>query len=411
MYEVIGNLENKIILNEKTVLDLKSYIYNKYPGYSSKKLSLILADGIHKVINNSMTGFSEMQRVEIERSLIRDAVSKNDFSISGYKVFCQYVKLNMENEENIGILQQWLNSIQESPVTEDELTGFINTAKYYKKLPIEDAVKNAAESEIKEVNPSCLNKYKDPISQLCSSHIESIKTNAGTKPVMTGYMLIKFIKDLTHRAVNIFKAYGRKKVIITASVIILFCTALNAKAIGYAFINSFNTAKSQSSVGPLSPQDILTQSTDNENDNGLPQDLKYVEVDQELLRNWLNKKNSILADEPYFSSILYTSKEYNINPLFLIAITGQEQGFVPKSNANAIKIANNPFNVYGSWAEYNSNINDSSRIAAQTIINLSKDRPKEAHAIQWINGKYAEDKNWWVGVDKIFNQLKKEIIK
>lgn len=31
MHEVIVNLKNKIILNEKTVLELKNYIYNKYP--------------------------------------------------------------------------------------------------------------------------------------------------------------------------------------------------------------------------------------------------------------------------------------------------------------------------------------------------------------------------------------------
>ena len=36
MYEVIENLRDKIIINEKNILDLKNYIYRKYPNNSSK---------------------------------------------------------------------------------------------------------------------------------------------------------------------------------------------------------------------------------------------------------------------------------------------------------------------------------------------------------------------------------------
>ncbi len=49
---------------------------------------------------------------------------------------------------------------------------------------------------------------------------------------------------------------------------------------------------------------------------------------------------------------------------------------MPKNNKSAKKIANNPFNVFHSWEEYNSNIRDSSRIAARTVFNLLKTMPK-----------------------------------
>ena len=39
------------------------------------------------------------------------------------------------------------------------------------------------------------------------------------------------------------------------------------------------------------------------------------------------------------------------------------------------KIANNPFNVYHSWQEFNTTIDDSARIAGNTIIRLSFERP------------------------------------
>ncbi|WP_313559156.1 M23 family metallopeptidase, partial [Ruminiclostridium cellobioparum] len=148
--------------------------------------------------------------------------------------------------------------------------------------------------------------------------------------------------------------------------------------------------------------------------NFLPEDLKYREINVENLKKWLNSRNSILADEPYNSSIIEAAKEYDINPILLFAITGQEQKFVPRNNKNALKIANNPFNVHHSWYEYNTNTSDSARIAASSLIKLSKDRPESVNILAWINlrggeGGYAEDKNWWVGVSSIFNQMSKSI--
>ncbi len=140
--------------------------------------------------------------------------------------------------------------------------------------------------------------------------------------------------------------------------------------------------------------------------NELPPSLQFEQIEEKKLREWLNGRNSLLADEPYFSTIIEIANEFNIHPLLLFAITGQEQGFVSRDNKNAMKIANNPFNVYHSWEDFNTTILESSQIAARTIVNLSKDRPEDADPIQWINRKYAEDENWWIGVSAIFKQLK-----
>lgn len=104
--------------------------------------------------------------------------------------------------------------------------------------------------------------------------------------------------------------------------------------------------------------------------------------------------------------IIQASQEYDLNPLLLFAIAGQEQAFVPKNERNAKQIANNPFNVYGSWQIYNTTILDSSRIAANLIVTLSKDKPLSIDPLVWINTKYAEDKTWHIGVRKLLNELK-----
>ncbi|KYH34228.1 hypothetical protein CLTEP_18030 [Clostridium tepidiprofundi DSM 19306] len=140
-----------------------------------------------------------------------------------------------------------------------------------------------------------------------------------------------------------------------------------------------------------------------------PENFNYHYVNEEKLLKFLEKRDSKLAEEPYFSTIICVSKQFNINPLLLFAIAGQEQGFVPKSNKFANKIANNPFNVFSSWQEYNTNIYDSTIIAAKTIINLSKDKPDDVELLEWINKKYAEDKNWSKGVKMIFDELNKYV--
>ncbi|KIL51352.1 hypothetical protein KP77_08640 [Jeotgalibacillus alimentarius] len=142
--------------------------------------------------------------------------------------------------------------------------------------------------------------------------------------------------------------------------------------------------------------------------NELPEELQFTMIDQEGLKSWLQQRDSMLAEEPYFSAIYQAAHDFNIHPYLLFAITGQEQGFVSVNHPEAEEIANNPFNVFHSWKDFNTSIEESSEIAARTVVNLSKERPDGANPIQWINRKYAEDPNWWKGVTSIFEKMIKD---
>jgi hypothetical protein len=151
----------------------------------------------------------------------------------------------------------------------------------------------------------------------------------------------------------------------------------------------------------------------NEEAKNLPSELRYIHIDETKLQKFLEERNSLLIEEPYFSSILTVAKDFDVHPLLLFAILGQEQGFVPRDNVYAKEIANNPFNVFGSWKIYNTNIKDSAEIAARSLIHLSADRPNGEDPIKWINlrgdeGGYAEDETWWIGVKDVFKRLEKE---
>jgi lipoprotein-anchoring transpeptidase ErfK/SrfK len=160
------------------------------------------------------------------------------------------------------------------------------------------------------------------------------------------------------------------------------------------------------------PQSVSNQSTQTKNaavNQNLARLLAYHSVDQKKLRAYLKAKDSLLASEPYFSSIISVSRQHNLNPLLLFAIAGQEQALVPRGSSDAALIANNPFNVYGSWLEYNTSINDSANIAANTIVALSKGRPANADPLAWINRKYASDPNWYKGVGSFLQELERVV--
>lgn len=142
-----------------------------------------------------------------------------------------------------------------------------------------------------------------------------------------------------------------------------------------------------------------------EPDVGMPRALRFREIDTATIKAYLAGRDSMLAEEPYFGAILESARVHDVNPLLLFAITGQEQGFVPKSGKYAKEIANNPFNVYNSWKKYNTDIRDSADIAARTVSRRGAVRPEGHDPFDWLNKRYAEHELWGEGVRSIFRKL------
>ncbi|WAH36774.1 murein hydrolase activator EnvC family protein [Alicyclobacillus dauci] len=140
------------------------------------------------------------------------------------------------------------------------------------------------------------------------------------------------------------------------------------------------------------------------------QDLRYRSISPMSLYNYVQAHDSTfsLGD---IETICNAARSYDVNPALLIAITGQEQAFVPPS-ADAGEIRNNPFNVFYSWQVYNTNLADAANIAANTLRHkLSVSPPSGEDPIHWINdpanpwGIYATDPNWANGVETYFNSI------
>jgi murein DD-endopeptidase MepM/ murein hydrolase activator NlpD len=144
--------------------------------------------------------------------------------------------------------------------------------------------------------------------------------------------------------------------------------------------------------------------------------LKYRPLDFTAMIEYLNKRNSMLATKEILTMIDTAAKESGVDPYLLIAITGAEQSFVPKSNKSANQIVKNPWNVFGSWKTGKGSkltTEKSAKIAAKTIIKLSAGRPTDRNPIEWLSAKdnpkgfYADNPQWWKDVSSFYEQFLK----
>jgi peptidoglycan hydrolase CwlO-like protein len=139
-------------------------------------------------------------------------------------------------------------------------------------------------------------------------------------------------------------------------------------------------------------------------------ELRYHDLSVDKLYAYVQRQGSTFSRAD-IETICEAGRRYDVNPALLLAITGQEQAFVPPG-PDADLIRNNPFNVFYSWQVYNTSLADTANIAADTIRHkLSVPPPHGEDAILWINdphnpwGIYATDPNWAYGVRRFFHSI------
>ncbi|NEW05767.1 hypothetical protein GK047_07010 [Paenibacillus sp. SYP-B3998] len=319
---------NKSIIDDVAMIKIKQYIERKHPEFTSSQKAALLANAVHRIIDQHLPDFEEKTKKTVRGELLTQLGSKERFTLMTTHIFETCKKLNLE-ESDKNQLTLWTN--QHQPANMEE-------------------------------------------GSAVSQHEESSQE----------------------------RLWGLRfswRLACVGSLILALVLIISPQGEGGIF--------HQKQIGteeaiPAEPTIQLPASV-------LPSEYTYRDLQTDKLKAWLQAKQSLLAEEPYFTAILTAAEESNIHPLLLFAITGQEQAYVPKDRKQAKQIANNPFNIYNSWKTYNTNITDSARIASKTILTISRNRPVEAHPIAWLNTKYAEDPNWWIGVTSIFEKMRKEI--
>lgn len=375
-------LESNVVIDNTKVQKLREKIFIENPLMTNEERSRRLIRKIHAIINQELSGIDPIHIPKIRTLVLHRSVKEHSILITYSDIIECLAELNLSLEEMIESIKNWYE--QHLRGSEISLIDLIDYIKVLQDLyaPIVEDVPEIIEEEV-------------------TVFVEIPGEDAFTKKRRTG--LITFASIV--------------------GAIILFTSLLP---------NTQSTDNQNSDLGstpilidePMSTisfkniQEVLQAETIEHGyfhesinyhaaleEYGIPSYLTYHKVDLIGLRNYLNSRNSILAQTPYFEGILSVSEEYDIHPLLMFAITGQEQGYVNKDNPNHLKIANNPFNVYNSWRKYNTNIEDSTAIAAGTVVTILRKRPGGENPFKWVNTRYAEDKNWSRGVEMIFNFL------
>ena len=377
MKKVIDELKASSVLTKEEIERIKLYVNKKYPNNSSKENAVVLSNTIYGIIDSSLEGITAKEKQNIRKSIIQSTILNDKKDILKWDVFKALTTELRKNPQLKNPLIKWVNKNQNNTVSQDILEEYVISIG-----------NKGDKKELSYLDIELPQKYEKLVSSKFTSLLK--KANIQLKSALS-------------------KIFYRKIALSIFTLLILSLYSLNNFIINNNMLKdkleNKNTAE-MNSVSSIDTSDLYVKDVMSYHPY-LPDYFNYKNIDKVKLLEFLNTRDSILAEEPYFSAIIRSSKEFNLNPHILFAITGQEQSFVPKNHEDAEKIANNPFNVFHSWEEYNTDIYDSSRIAARTIINLAKDKPTNMDIFDWINSKYAGDVKWGRGVKEIFEKIER----
>jgi putative ABC transport system permease protein len=375
-------LESNVVIDNTKVQKLREKIFIENPLMTSEERSRRLIRKIHTIINQELSGIDPIHIPKIRTLVLHRSIKEHSILITYSDIIECLAELNLSLEEMIDSIKNWYEQhLRGSEISLIELIDYIKV--------IQDLYAPIVEEEAQRVE------------EVIPEVIEIPGEDTFTKKKRTG--LITFVS--------------------IAGLVILFTSLLPNAELEKSKDNEPESSPiiigvPMSTISFRNIQEVLQAETIEHGyfhesinyhasleESGIPSYLTYHKIDLIGLKNYLTSRNSILAETPYFEGILKVSEEYNIHPLLMFAITGQEQGYVSKENPNHLKIANNPFNVYNSWRKYNTDIEDSTSIAAGTVVTILRKRPAGENPFKWVNTRYAEDKNWSRGVEMIFNFL------
>ncbi|MFX3635206.1 MAG: hypothetical protein ACE3L7_10805 [Candidatus Pristimantibacillus sp.] len=382
--------EEAYVLSENDVRNIRLYVQHKYAAMPQDKKAEIVADAVNRIIHKQLPPFEDAVKRRVTAKLIQTVVLERQKPVRSDDIFEACLSLDTTQAVIQEPLHRWVEQQINGTIEKerflqvmDKLSECCVDEEINREIQLESGSWERFRSILREENS--LPQYS-VIKESVLAEVIPLPTTPAKLPLLLP------LPRLNKKAARPF-IYG------------MLCLLLIGASLMYGWSLSHPSSskeKNQAVVQPVQP--VAEPPVD-----GLPAELRYTEVDKERLAAYLTSKSSQLASQPYMDAIIEAAKLFDIHPILLFAITGQEQAFVPTTNEESKQIANNPFNVFHSWKEYNTTIHDSAEIAARTIVNLSKGRPEGTDPITWINRKYAEDPNWSKGVRTIFATMKRQI--
>lgn len=376
---LIETLKRYIILSALDIQNIKNTISNRFMHLSELDRANLLSKAIHLHFDKHLNGVDDANKSLIKIQLIESTLARHQYTITKNDVFEAIYSLDLEPTLKLNLADSWLRESTQITVNRDALeTYFLSEFAFSTALSeaIEPPLFQTSTSENDSKDITYDNTYWNlPVEPLTYEHQDAhyyAKLNTFFArhflKLATG-LLILIILSFTSRVYHSFypKTSPSSDLIQTDFVDRHYLEA-------YPFEQVFGHTNLNIPVIDNTPDrhydytyfDKITH-------------FYYAPFDYFAVKNYiLNTRNGAIGSPEQFNLIIQKAYANDIDPLLLFAIIGQEQAFVPKDSSSMNQMINNPFNVFHSWQEFNTTLEDSTQIAIHTIENRLSYKPLEA---------------------------------
>ncbi|MDG0789487.1 hypothetical protein OMP38_00435 [Cohnella ginsengisoli] len=380
-------MAGEALLTPGDVSVIRRYVRTKYAPMPATNQAEIVADAIVRTIRRRLPEWPEALRADVADRLVASCVVGEQREVYPQDVLRVCGDLTLADEAHAASLLRWLNERTAAAWTLERIAR-----RTEKGLVLKPDLAAELDSE---------SNANDSASSLEAAHggtagLDNASTTLGADGIVVAASVVHSAADVNRMPRSGWLAPAALRPLVLAAVLMLAAAGV--------LLTSIQRSDSEAeSPRPESAANPAAQQTVRQAAGTAP--FAYLPFDAEAVKSYLKGRDSMLAERPYFEAIVESARQHGIDPLLLFAVAGQEQGFVPKSAKKAKQIANNPFNVFNSWETYNTDIGDSSGIAAKLLAKLAAGIPEGEEPFAWMNRTYAEDPLWSDGVRAIYAKL------
>ena len=366
----------KPVIRLEDVSALRAHIEERHPDYDSHTRAELMAEGINRMLDSAMTGLDGGYRESIKKALISEHLIGSRQSVLKMDVLNRILTLEEKPEQLMAKTWGWYVLNTGHSVT---LSDFAEQASPYLPHAMRESLKD---------------------TELRNQAYQASSRNAVVNGEPEEPALEETLRKKPYRLTQKGKLalYGAAAVLVLSVSIPYLWDRLPAAA----------DKPGQTTAAFMPPHDYRPDAPPVYaiyETLHKPVYLQYRNISIEKLKEYLERKSSMLLSDDYLDQLLAYSYEKDLNPLLLIAIIGQEQNYVPSGHRYATRMIQNPFNIYGSWETHPVGFTASMKEACYTINAALDKRELYTDPFILINNRYAQDPNWHVGVKVIFRDL------
>lgn len=371
MDELISALKSYIVLSLQDLSNIKETISQRYAHLSSTERAEILAMALHTHLDKHLSGVNDVTHDDgvsvvdgdtvtaLKHQILSNTLAKHIYTITRHDIFQSIYQLDIPEEMRVSLAESWLT-------------------ESVKIMVPRWALEQVIYGELTVTSP--------PINRTFNTDHPHIKLDFHTWYHHMNRWMGKM-------------ATGIAMILILISIVSFVSYFSHRQDAPFQFSKGIyhTEPKWQIPFEHLGDFSLSALQTD---------DFSFQRFDYFSVKNYiLLHRNGLIGQAEHYNLIIQMAKLNDIDPLLLFAIIGHEQAFVPLDAAYRDKIIHNPYNVYHSWVDYNTDLVDATQIAINTIKLRLRTKPSDTASFEWLNLTYAEDPNWHLGVKAIYNHL------